>query len=151
MTSSLIRTLVFSAAALPITLVDLRERRIPDPLSLGGLALLALFDLVASPRGLATGLATAAGAALLFWLVYRITGGLGLGDVKYAALVGLFAGLPGVFVAFAASALGGLAYAAAARLLFGRSLRERLPYAPFLTAGAFCALAFELAGMSYAL
>ncbi len=67
-------------------------------------------------------------------------GGLGFGDAKLAAVIGLLTGWPVVlvalFVAFAAGALVSLALVAAGRL--GR--REPVPFAPALAVGTLIAL-----------
>jgi leader peptidase (prepilin peptidase)/N-methyltransferase len=134
-----LRLLVFSAFALPITAIDVRTRRIPDLLSLGGLCLLAALDAVRGDPQLPSRLAASASAAALFLALRAATKGVGLGDVKLAALVGLFLGPVGTLAAAFVSAWTGLAYAAYALLARGVSLSERIPYAPFLIAGAYAA------------
>lgn len=75
--------------------------------------------------------------ALLFMGIRLITGGkLGMGDVKFAALMGVFTGFPGWFIAAGLASLFGLLFAAAG-LLTGRLDRNsRIPFAPFLTLGS---------------
>jgi leader peptidase (prepilin peptidase)/N-methyltransferase len=144
------RLLVFSCAALPIVAADLRAFRIPDIFSLGGLAGLAAVDLLTEPSSLPPGLLAALLAAALFLGVRAATRGLGLGDVKLAALVALFVGLRGLIPAVLAAALGGLAFAAYAVLFRGKPARERIPFAPFLVAGAYAAYAARLSGLEAA-
>ena len=81
-----------------------------------------------------------AGALLLLLVVVLSRGGMGMGDVKLAGLLGLMAGFPLVFVAlFVAIWAGGLV--AVALLISGRKKRrEMLPFGPFLCIGGLAAL-----------
>lgn len=134
-----LRLLAFSAFALPITVIDIRTRRIPDILSLGGLCALTVFDAARGDPQLPARLAAAASAAALFLGLRAATKGVGLGDVKLAALVGLFLGPAGTPAALFVSACTGLGYAAFALLAKGASMKDRVPYAPFLVFGAYAA------------
>jgi prepilin signal peptidase PulO-like enzyme (type II secretory pathway) len=132
-------TLIFFAFALPIAVIDLRSFRIPDRLVFPCLAAMGVFLACAEPGVLPNRAAAAALSGLLFFVVRRFVGGLGLGDVKFALLIGLCCGLPWACVAFLAAAATGLAGALIAR----RGRRDKpLPFAPFLTAGV--AAAFVL-------
>jgi leader peptidase (prepilin peptidase)/N-methyltransferase len=75
-------------------------------------------------------------AGLSLGLLALITGGIGLGDAKLAALIGLVVGWPAVlvalFAAFAIGAVSGLILMAVGRI--GR--RQPVPFGPALAAGA---------------
>lgn len=75
---------------------------------------------------------------LLIALLYR--GGMGWGDVKMAALVGLVTGFPSAFVAMMTSFLSGGLTASFLLLLRWKRRKEAIPYGPFLSLGAFVAL-----------
>jgi leader peptidase (prepilin peptidase)/N-methyltransferase len=81
-----------------------------------------------------------AGALLLLLVVVLSRGGMGMGDVKLAGLLGLMVGFPLVFIAlFVAIWAGGLV--AVALLISGRKKRkEMLPFGPFLCIGGLAAL-----------
>ena len=81
-----------------------------------------------------------AGALLLFLVVVISRGGMGMGDVKLAGLLGLMVGFPLIFVAlFVSIWAGGLV--AVALLISGRKKRkEMLPFGPFLCIGGLAAL-----------
>ena len=83
----------------------------------------------------------AVGLAVMFALYALSRGGLGAGDVKLAAVVGLFIGFPAIAVAlFAASISGGII--AAILLATGRKgRRDPMPYALFICLGGAFGLA----------
>lgn len=135
--------LVFGVAAATVSVTDLAVRRVPNrvvvPTALGGLVLLA----AASPgSGAWWPLARAGiGAALLagFYLALGLAfpAGMGLGDVKWAGVVGLYLGYLGWTTLPAATLL---TFGAAAIVVLVRSVRrgrrQALPMAPFMAAGA---------------
>ncbi|CAO5243745.1 prepilin peptidase [Frankia sp. AgKG'84/4] len=129
--------------------VDLRVHRLPDHLVLPAYPLLALLlgfaALVdAAPGRLARAGAAAAASWLVFWALHRASrGGLGRGDVKLAGLLGGALGWlgwgyvgGGFCTGVLLGGLGALALLAAGRV--GR--HDRLPYGPFLLAGAWSAV-----------
>ena len=127
-----------------IALIDLRYRLVPNilifpaafALLLGGLIFLRI-DL---PTTLLGGLIGITLFALVAWLMPK---GLGGGDVKLAALIGLFFGFPGVLWALLLGVLlggiGAISLIAAQR--GGR--QTQVPYAPFLCLGAMIALFYN--------
>jgi prepilin signal peptidase PulO-like enzyme (type II secretory pathway) len=127
--------IIFSAFSLPISIIDIRTRRIPDVLSASCFLLIFAVRLRHSPQTVPFFLAASLFAFVLFFCVALGTRGLGFGDVKFAAVIGLVCGFPGVLAAlFAASVLGLLA----ALSPFCRSAegaRLPIPFAPFLCAG----------------
>lgn len=128
--------LVFVSMLLAVTLTDLERRIIPNKILLVaavlGLALAAASD----PGSLAERVAAAVGAGgLLFLAALAYPRGMGLGDVKLAAVMGLFLGrnvAPALFVALFAGALVGLAMIARS----GAAARKQaIPFGPYLALG----------------
>lgn len=128
--------LVFVTMLAAITLTDLERRVIPNKVLLAaaviGIALVAATDLGSlSERAIA---AVAAGG-LLFAAALIYPRGMGLGDVKLAATMGLFLGrnvAPAILVALLAGSLVGLAIIAR----HGAAARKRaIPFGPFLALG----------------
>jgi leader peptidase (prepilin peptidase)/N-methyltransferase len=128
--------LVFVAVLAAITLTDLERRVIPNAILLAGS--LIGFGIVAAtdPGSLPERAAAAVGAGgflLLAALLYPR--GMGMGDVKLAAVMGLFLGVsvvPALFVAIALGALVGFAL----MLRFGPAARKHaVPFGPFLAVG----------------
>jgi len=126
----------------PLVFTDITERRLPNPLVLPGYPV-AIAALLAS--GLRDGelpvAALLAGASYFaVFLVMAVAGGMGMGDVKLAGLLGLSAGLvgpdPAVATAAAAFLLGGVTAIASAR----RGSGAGIPFGPHLLAGYWIAL-----------
>lgn len=133
--------LVFVTALLAITLTDLDRRVIPNKVLLAtavaGLAIVAVGD----PSGLPERAIAAAAAGGGFFLVaLAYPRGMGLGDVKLAAVMGLFLGrnvAPAILVALLVGSLVGLTLIARE----GAAARKRaIPFGPFLAIGGVVAL-----------
>jgi leader peptidase (prepilin peptidase)/N-methyltransferase len=147
------RWLVVDAVAavflVPLVLIDLRERRLPDHLTLSGAAaLLALVGAQGAITGALAPLAGAlAGAALMagVLLVLHLASprGMGFGDVKLGLLLGVVLGartaglvLPALLLAGVLGALVGVV-----QMVRRRRRDVMLPFGPFLVAGTVLALA----------
>jgi prepilin signal peptidase PulO-like enzyme (type II secretory pathway) len=123
------------AALLICTATDLLRYRVPNAVTYPGIALALLAALVLGPETADAVDAVAAavlagGIFLVMALVSR--GGIGLGDVKLATLIGATLGLQS---AYAALFLGVLSAGAVILLLLLTRLvnrRQAVPYAPFL-------------------
>jgi len=90
------------AALLAITFIDIDHWYVPDLVTFPSMALALGFSFVPaglSPQGALLGLIPAASLWALAWVFEKITGkeGMGLGDVKLLALIGLAMGLQGAF------------------------------------------------------
>ena len=128
--------LVFVTALVAVTLTDLELHLIPNKVLLAtaaiGLAIVAATDPGSLPERLA---AAAAAGGLLFLAAMAYPRGMGLGDVKLAATMGLFLGrnvAPALLVALLAGSLFGLAIIARE----GAGARKKgIPFGPFLALG----------------
>jgi leader peptidase (prepilin peptidase)/N-methyltransferase len=134
--AQLVLGLVFVATLAAITLTDLELRLIPNKILLvsavAGVALVVGLDPSTLPE---RAIATAAAGGLLFAVALAYPRGMGMGDVKLAALMGLYLGrsvAPALLIGFAAGSLFGLAliarHGAAAR-------KQAVPFGPFLALG----------------
>jgi leader peptidase (prepilin peptidase)/N-methyltransferase len=128
--------LVFVTTLLAVTLTDLEQRIIPNKILLVATVLGVAIAAVAVPGTLPErALAAAAAGGLLFLAALIYPRGMGLGDVKLAAVMGLFLGrnvAPAMLVALLAGALVGLAMIARE----GAAARKRaIPFGPFLALG----------------
>jgi leader peptidase (prepilin peptidase) / N-methyltransferase len=119
-----------------VTVTDLERRVIPNAiLAAGAVAGLAIV-VPADPSSLPERAVAAVGAGGFLWLgTLRGRDGMGMGDVKLAALMGLYLGaavVASLAVAFAAGAVVGLVLV----LRHGAAARKRaIPFGPFLAAG----------------
>lgn len=130
--------------AVALAAIDIRCHRLPDGLTLPSyavaLVLLGVAAITDSDRESA--LRALAGAALLAASYYALAllrpGGVGLGDVKLAGVLGLYMGwigwaeiVSGTLIAFVVAAV-----AAVTLIAVGRATRaSRLPFGPFMLAG----------------
>ncbi len=139
----------FAAVALLLAVIDLRQQLLPNRVLLPGTVLtLALLTLAAAlddawPELGRAVLAGGASFALLLGMALLVPTGLGMGDVKLAALLGLVLGwlgwpvvLLGFFLGFVLQAALGLVLIAARRA--GRS--TEIAFGPALITGAFVAV-----------
>ena len=130
--------LPFAASLIAIAAIDLEHRIVPNRI----VAPLALWALVASMVTRADDLPElliAGAAAFLFLLAAALAypGGMGMGDVKLAGMMGLYLGVavaPALLIAFLAGALVGVAIMARHGMAVGR--KKGVPFAPFLAFGA---------------
>jgi leader peptidase (prepilin peptidase) / N-methyltransferase len=144
-----------AAIGVPLAVIDARSQRLPDALTLPSypvaLALLGLAALLVASGlghflGALAGLALTWGVFLLQVLIYPA--GLGWGDVKLSGLLGLYLGwlgggwldqdvvVAGLFLGYLFAAAAGLVLIAVRRA----SRKSRLPFGPYLLAGAFTAI-----------
>jgi len=132
---------LLAVVLVPVVVIDLRHRLIPDVIVLPAALLAFAATAVADPDALTSSAVAALGAgAFMFLLWYVYPGGMGLGDVKLALLLGVVLGasvIPALAVAFAA----GAALGAVLLVRFGpRARKMAVPFGPFLAAGALVAL-----------
>jgi prepilin signal peptidase PulO-like enzyme (type II secretory pathway) len=128
-----------------VSVSDLRTRLVPDAALAAGLAVALVVPALTDPEVLPERLAAGAGAGgfLLAAAVLR-PDGMGLGDVKFVAVLGVYLGaavIEALAVAFAAGTIAGL-------VLFARhgwAARSRtIPFAPCLALGALAAIGTPL-------
>jgi len=139
----------FAGVLVALAVIDARTKKLPNRIVYPSLAVAAVYlvvvrvaaggpDLVSAAVGF---LAYGGGLLLVAFISPR---GMGMGDVKLAALIGLVLGsLALKFVAVAAAVgilLGGVVALGALIAGFGR--KQALPFGPFLAAGAIVAVFF---------
>ena len=130
----------FIVTAFMLSKVDFREHRLPNLLVfsayLGGLV---GFALLASTRGDFPILVYAMAGSLvtvLAYLIIHLLGGMGMGDVKYAAVVGLYLGslgwtylYIGLLISFAGAAIWVIP------TMFTNKKTRNVPFGPFMALG----------------
>jgi leader peptidase (prepilin peptidase)/N-methyltransferase len=128
--------LVFVTVLMAVTLTDLERRLIPNKILIVGAVFAIAIATLADPAGLPErGIAAVAAGGLLFAAALAYPRGMGLGDVKLAATMGLFLGRnvgPALLVALLAGSLVGMAMIARE----GAAARKKaIPFGPFLALG----------------
>ena len=134
--------LIFVAALVAITRIDLEHRIIPNritgPLAMAALALTALLEPHQLPERLIA--AAAAGGAFAL-IVFIYPAGMGMGDAKLVAVMGLVLGrsvAPAILVALLAGSAVGVGIMS--RRGVGQGRRTAIPFGPFLALGGVVAL-----------
>ena len=84
-----------------------------------------------------------AGSGILGLIYFLSKGGMGLGDVKYACVLGIWTGFPGILVnLYLAFFIGGMA-ALSLFVLQKADMKSRIPFGPCLSAGAILSFFFS--------
>jgi leader peptidase (prepilin peptidase) / N-methyltransferase len=127
---------VFVTMLAAVTLTDLERRIIPNKILLAGAVLCLAIAAPTNPGGLPERAVAAAGAGAVFFVTaLAYPKGMGLGDVKLAATMGLFLGravAPAIFTALLIGSAVGLAIMAR----HGSAGRKMaIPFGPFLACG----------------
>jgi leader peptidase (prepilin peptidase)/N-methyltransferase len=137
-TAQLVLGLVLMAFLVPIALIDLDHRIIPNRLTLPAAIVAIVLGLVLDPGGEPERLIAGAAAATVLGVPALLRpSGMGLGDAKLVGVLGLFLGAavaPAFFVAFVAGTVVGVAIIVRKGLATGR--KTPVPFGPFLALGA---------------
>jgi leader peptidase (prepilin peptidase)/N-methyltransferase len=126
----------------PAALIDLEHRIIPNRITALGAAVAVALGLALDPGGEATRLIAAASAGgFLLVAVLAYPSGMGMGDVKLAAVMGLFLGsavAPALLIALLSGVLVGAVVIARKGVSEGR--KTAVPFGPFLALGSLVAI-----------
>ncbi|CAN5429236.1 hypothetical protein BH10ACT6_BH10ACT6_09580 [soil metagenome] len=139
---ALLAALAIAAVTPPLVRTDVAEHRLPNrlviPALLAGVVDVGVSWLATGSPPIVPVIAAAGYAGFLF--VLAVSGGMGMGDVKLAAALGLAAPTASIAVISAVLAflLGGVASVIA---LIRHRRGHRIAFGPFLLAGYFAALA----------
>jgi leader peptidase (prepilin peptidase)/N-methyltransferase len=146
----LVAFLYLAAISIALTAIDLDVRRLPNaivlPAYLVGGGLLVASSLVAGQPERLIVAAIGAGASVLFYgiLWFAKPGGMGLGDVKLAGVLGMYLGYLGwaqLAVGVAAAFLLGGLFGIALMLMRRASRTTAVPFGPWMLLGAWIGIA----------
>ena len=116
--------------------IDLDHRIIPNRIVLFGLVSGIVLGLISAKAGvafMALGMTTGFGLLLLVAVISR--GQMGMGDVKIAAVMGVFLGWQAVLLAIFFAFSGGGLYGLFLIVFRGKSRKTAVPFGPFLALG----------------
>lgn len=135
--AALVMGLVLVAFLVPIALIDLDHRIIPNRLTLPAAVLAIVLGTALDPGGQVERLIAGAAAAAVLAIPSLINPrGMGMGDAKLIGVLGLYLGAavaPAFFVAFIAGTAFGIAIIARKGITQGR--KTAVPFGPFLALG----------------
>jgi leader peptidase (prepilin peptidase) / N-methyltransferase len=139
--TDLVLELPFAAMLIAVTGIDLEHRIIPNKIVVPMLAYGIVATAIVRPDFLVEALiAGAAAFGFLFLIALVHPKGMGMGDVKLVAVMGVFLGLPvapALLIGFLSGSIVGMAVIAK----HGAAGRKRgVPFAPFLALGGLIAL-----------
>jgi leader peptidase (prepilin peptidase) / N-methyltransferase len=136
---------IFAPTLAVLTVIDLDRRLIPDAIVLPALGAVLVLQIAFHPNHTLEWVLASLGAALFFFIPMLIyPAGMGMGDVKLAALLGAALGRSvTAAIAFALLAGGAVALLVLAREGIG-ARKKAIPFGPFLAAGGL--LVFFLGG-----
>jgi leader peptidase (prepilin peptidase)/N-methyltransferase len=125
-----------------ISVIDIQRKIIPNRIVYPALVAFPVYLVVATVLGAPFDLLDAALGFLLYGgsllLVALVSRGMGMGDVKLVALIGIVLGALGLSIvgvaAAAAIVLGGIGGVVA--LIGGKGRKSTIPFGPYLAAGA---------------
>jgi leader peptidase (prepilin peptidase)/N-methyltransferase len=141
-TADVVLGIVLILLVVPIALIDLEHRIIPNRLTLLGSVLAIAIGIALDPSGEPARLiagAAAGGFLLIAALAYP--GGMGMGDVKLAGMMGLFLGsavAPTLLIALVSGTIVGVGIMTRKGAKAGR--KTAVPFGPFLALGAVVAV-----------
>ena len=139
----MIAAMVFSAFMVAITFIDLDHQIILD----GMLALLAAAGLglglwLGQPGFVDMLIGVGVGGGLLLALAVISGGGMGGGDVKFAAALGFWLGWPGILLCLLISFVAGGVISLLLLLTKLRGRKDFIPFGPFIALGAWVTLLY---------
>jgi len=139
---------ILVVSALVISLTDFRYQVVPDRLTLPGIAIGLLIAAISAHITLANALI---GGVTGFGIFYGLAWAgekllkkesMGGGDIKLAAMLGVFLGWQQLGLAVFLAAVSAVTYLLLIRLVTATPLRSRVPFGPFLAYSAVASFVF---------
>jgi len=137
---------VLALLLLPLAVIDVEHHLLPDPLTLGGLAIGLIvnwFGVLVPFRDAVVGAALGAAlpyAVILLYKAVRGVEGMGLGDVKLLAMIGAFLGWRGALLTLCIGAVAGAAVGLTMIVARRGRMDTELPFGTFLAGAALVTL-----------
>jgi len=132
--------IVMTCFCIGIAIYDLKTYRIPDALLVSFALVMIITQRNQTYPPVTSRIIAASVSFLIFAAVWYYSRGIGFGDVKYAALLGYFLGPDMLPLAYITTAFLGIFIFSLGVLLFRWPKTTKIPFAPFLSAGALMAV-----------
>jgi leader peptidase (prepilin peptidase)/N-methyltransferase len=128
---------IFILFMVPLIYYDIKEQRIPDKLVLPGIVVLFIVKILIYRTFSIWYVINPLAGFLFFWALWFFSKGkIGLGDAKLSAYIALALGLPAWLMSILLASIGGLLFALI-RIAGGKmSVKDKIPFAPFLAFSA---------------
>jgi leader peptidase (prepilin peptidase)/N-methyltransferase len=137
----LLVALVLGSALIVLTAIDLEHQILPDVITLPGIALGLLANVVTGRVSwLESLVGIFVGGATFFVIIFLSKGGMGGGDMKLGAMLGAFLGWKVMLVTLLIAVLAGGAVAIALLISGARGRKDPVPFGPFLAGGGLAGL-----------
>lgn len=134
----------FISLLIALSLIDLDTFRLPDVLVLLVATLAVTNTLVTGEPVLWRSLGGALSVGTVFLLIaYIYPQGMGWGDVKFVAALGLYLGLPDILAGVFVGSLLGVIVGVAQIYWLKKNYKDPIPFGPFLAVGALIILLFK--------
>lgn len=130
-------SLFILSSLITIFFIDLKHQIIPDKITYPAILISLLFVILNHQSSVFNYIFSAIGASVFFLILFILTKGkgLGFGDVKLAALMGLFLGFPKIIIAIYSAFLTGAIFGLILILWKKKGLKDKIAFGPFLVAG----------------
>ena len=140
---------IFVLILITISFIDIENMKILNKIVLPGIAIGLFMTLIFRPDNIVQSILgmICGGGVLLSWfyigkLLFRKKESLGAGDIKFAALIGVFLGVKTTLIALFLSSLFFTLIAIFLISLKKAKLDSKIPFAPFLATGALVSMCF---------
>lgn len=126
-----------------ITFIDIDHKLIPNRIVIAMLSIGLIYELVVRPVSLLDALIGFFAASVpLLIIAFLSKGGIGGGDIKLMAVVGIFLGWKGVLLALFIGAVTGAIIGIIGMILKKKKRKDVIPFGPFLCLGILVAIIY---------
>lgn len=128
---------VFASLLIVVTIADLKSLRIPNSVLLFFAPLLFVLKVAKMPAALSRIILGGLLFGAVFGLIYALSrGGMGFGDVKYAAVLGLYLGPEALLPLILIASLSGFIVAGILMATGRKTRKDAIPFGPYLSLAA---------------
>lgn len=140
----IIEYLIFIAFLIPVIYFDIKEKRIPDACIISGIIVLFATKIIIFKVFSIWFLINPIAGFFMIWILWYFSKEkIGLGDAKLCAYIALAAGLIGCFSAVFIASFSGLIFFLIMTLSKRLTLKDSIPFGPFLAFGGILAYFFK--------